>query len=185
MIHYFNKKRAEAGFTLIELLVVIAIIGVLSSIVLASLNNARQKSRDVRRISDLKQIQLALELYFDANNKYPQASATCDASTDYGLQALKGTQIPQVPHDPSSNTTCYMYATLTSESTSPTKYHLGARLEDTKNNALLSDADFDGTATYINPFNGTSAGVAAGCNTATGVAAGLENSTERCYDVQP
>ena len=64
--------KQNRGFTLIELLVVIAIIGILSSVVLASLNTARQKSRDARRISDMKQIQLALELYFDANgNSYP------------------------------------------------------------------------------------------------------------------
>ena len=55
------------GFTLIELLVVIAIIGILSSVVLASLNSARQKGRDAKRISDVKQLQLALELYYDAN----------------------------------------------------------------------------------------------------------------------
>jgi len=58
-----NYKR---GFTLIELLVVIAIIGILSSVVLASLNSARQKGRDARRISDVKQVQLALELFYDA-----------------------------------------------------------------------------------------------------------------------
>ena len=56
----FLKRKTKAGFTLIELLVVIAIIGVLASIVLASLNTARQKSRDARRITDLKQIQFAL-----------------------------------------------------------------------------------------------------------------------------
>ncbi|KND48735.1 MAG: hypothetical protein AB198_00235 [Parcubacteria bacterium C7867-003] len=50
------------GFTLIELLVVIAIIGTLSSIVLTNINTARSKSRDSQRISDIKQIHLALEL---------------------------------------------------------------------------------------------------------------------------
>ncbi len=51
--HVFGKSR---GFTLIELLVVIAIIGILSSVVLASLNSARAKGRDSRRVSDLKQM---------------------------------------------------------------------------------------------------------------------------------
>ena len=63
-------KRTR-GFTLIELLVVIAIIGMLSSVVLASLNTARAKARDARRVSDLKQMQLALELYYDSNGSYP------------------------------------------------------------------------------------------------------------------
>lgn len=63
----------ERGFTLIELLVVIAIIGMLSSVVLASLNSARAKARDARRISDMKQVQLALELFYDQVGKYPQS----------------------------------------------------------------------------------------------------------------
>ncbi len=72
-----NKKRTcptksfRRGFTLIELLVVISIIGMLSSIVLASLNDARAKARDARRMSDIKQIQNALELYRADNGEYP------------------------------------------------------------------------------------------------------------------
>lgn len=62
-MNYFQKKH-NAGFTLIELLVVIAIIGVLSGIVLQSLKGARQRSQNVTRLSDIDQINKALELYF-------------------------------------------------------------------------------------------------------------------------
>ena len=62
------------GFTLIELLVVIAIIGLLASVVLASLNSARAKARDTSRLSELKSIQTALEFYYDKYNSYPEWS---------------------------------------------------------------------------------------------------------------
>jgi general secretion pathway protein G len=63
--------KKQKGFTLIELLVVIAIIGLLSTLAVVALNNARQKSRDARRISDIKQIQTALELYYNEAGTYP------------------------------------------------------------------------------------------------------------------
>lgn len=62
-----NKK----GFTLIELLVVIAIIGLLSTFAVIALNGARSKSRDARRISDIKQLQSALEIYYNDKYSYP------------------------------------------------------------------------------------------------------------------
>ena len=63
-----DKKK---GFTLIELLVVVAIIGLLASVILASLNTARGKARDAQRESNLQNIQIALEMYYD---KYGSAS---------------------------------------------------------------------------------------------------------------
>ncbi len=54
------KSIRSRGFTLIELLVVIAIIGLLASIILASLNTAQQKGRDARRVSDLQEIGQAI-----------------------------------------------------------------------------------------------------------------------------
>lgn len=69
-------KSPAKGFTLIELLVVIAIIGVLSSVVLASLNTARAKARDASRLSALRQLQVALELYYDKYGYYPASDST-------------------------------------------------------------------------------------------------------------
>ena len=64
-------KKNKKGFTLIELLVVIAIIGLLATLSVIALNTARVKARDARRVSDIKQIQTALEMYFDATSGYP------------------------------------------------------------------------------------------------------------------
>ena len=65
-------KGLDKGFTLIELLVVISIIGLLSSVVLASLSTARASARDSERIAAVKQIQNALELYaLDHGGDYP------------------------------------------------------------------------------------------------------------------
>jgi prepilin-type N-terminal cleavage/methylation domain-containing protein len=66
--------KFKKGFTLIELLVVIAIIGLLATLSVVALNNARERSRDARRVSDIRQIQTALELYFNANDAYPTAT---------------------------------------------------------------------------------------------------------------
>ncbi len=74
MFSYTKTKSFAKGFTLIELLVVIAIIGILASIVLASLNGARSKARDTRRQSDIITIAKALELYNLDKNVYPTCS---------------------------------------------------------------------------------------------------------------
>ena len=70
-LNRFSMRNSTTGFTLIELLVVISIIGLLSSVVLASLNTARQKARDARRIIDLKQLDLAIRLYRENTGGYP------------------------------------------------------------------------------------------------------------------
>ena len=62
--------KKQKGFTLIELLVVISIIGLLSSVVLASLTNVRRKARDAIRLNDLKQFQTALTLGYDKIGSY-------------------------------------------------------------------------------------------------------------------
>lgn len=72
-----NKQHqsTQSGFTLIEILVVVAIIGMLSIVVVISLNQARAKGRDAKRKSDMGQVQKALELYANDNNgTYPSTS---------------------------------------------------------------------------------------------------------------
>lgn len=150
----FQDRSKIGGFTLIELLVVIAIIGVLASIVLASLNNARRKSRDARRVTDIKQLQLALELYFDGqNSQYPIALP------DLTTQGY----IPVIPQDPLGGTGicrpsyCYAYPAGTR-----TTYHLGASMEESGNPALSNDKDCNSTVanscvsgvTYTGGFDG-------------------------------
>ncbi len=83
-----NFKNKE-GFTLIELLVVVAIIGMLASLILASLNSARTKARDSRRLSDLKEIANLITV----NETSPEGAIGCsgnvnNCSSVTGLEAL-------------------------------------------------------------------------------------------------
>ncbi len=116
----FRKTKSQ-GFTLIELLVVIAIIGLLSSIALVSLNSARKKARNAKRVSDLRQIQSALELYYSDNNSYPNPGfawrSECAGWGSYTpggvIPGLVPTYLASFPSDPRMNKTtndsCYIY----------------------------------------------------------------------------
>ena len=101
-----NKK----GFTLIELLVVIAIIGLLSTLSVLALNGARARARDAKRISDIKQMQTALEMYYNEYNVYPAALSMLTTTTPPLLRT-----VPVAP-TPADSTACassntYAYAT--------------------------------------------------------------------------
>jgi type II secretion system protein G len=93
----------KRGFTLIELLVVIAIISVLSATIIASLNGARSKARDAKRLSEIRQIRTALELYSSSNGfKYPQGNGCTDGNVCNlsNLQTVLAPYLKSIPVDP-------------------------------------------------------------------------------------
>jgi len=119
--------KKQRGFTLIELLVVIAIIGLLSTLAVVALNNARQKSRDARRVSDIKQIQTALELNYNDANSYP---ATLTMGTDPiafgGTTYMAITPSNPTPADGSCGSSVYVYTVRDSGASYTITYCLGA-----------------------------------------------------------
>jgi prepilin-type N-terminal cleavage/methylation domain-containing protein len=109
-----KKGFLKSGFTLIELLVVISIIGVLMAVLFASFDSARKSARDSARQSDLKELQLAIELYKSQNGVYPaQGCGTPGTWAGPGPQPSWGTDcdtyilelvpeyLPSLPTDPS------------------------------------------------------------------------------------
>lgn len=172
---YFKK-----GFTLIELLVVIAIIGTLSSVVIATTNSARIKGRDANRISSVRQIRYALELYFAKFAQYP----TCLKPGGTCTTTLQGSGfIASIPVDPLTGLS-YSYA-ATGSGASCTGFHLGTSLEDKSNKVLLSGADAvikticTGSLADFNGLSFTAGGQLCDINAGTP----QPNGTETCYDL--
>jgi prepilin-type N-terminal cleavage/methylation domain-containing protein len=170
-----SMKSPARGFSLIELLVVIAIIAVLSTVVLASLNTARQKGRDAKRISEIKTLQLALDLYYDANGVYPSTIGTTGSSV-----LVSGGFIAALPVDPlNGNVFNYRPYAASGNTTTCVGYHMGVSLEISNHSSLRGDADTTSlpAGTVIcnggSDFIGSDAGKCA--TTDAGVA---------CYDVK-
>ncbi len=108
-----SSRRQSGGFTLIELLVVIAIIGLLSTLAVVALNSARQRSRDAKRVSDIRQIQTALELGYSENNMYPvNATVVALGATNFKVLCQNKTASPTTTVWGADTTACLGSGTI-------------------------------------------------------------------------
>lgn len=103
-----SMERPRRGFTVLEVLVATAVIGLLATVIFASLGGSREKARDVDRLNDMQQLQIALRLFAEQNGRYPSAAdGTCAYTTAFDpggcLEALvtQGflTELPTDPED--------------------------------------------------------------------------------------
>lgn len=112
MIHA-NKK----GFTILELLVSMAIIAILAAVTLATITGIKQKSRDGKRLSDMREITKALNLYSNNHGRYPTAPSEIAITSDdaFSLELEGDLVITNVPRDPLYPSTEYKYTYLSAD----------------------------------------------------------------------
>jgi prepilin-type N-terminal cleavage/methylation domain-containing protein len=108
-------QGAKWGFTLIELLVVIAIIAIVASLATIGLTSMRAKGRDTKRVGDVRQVQMALEIYKNDNGVYPSAITAGNAMV--GPNSV--TYMAKVPAPPGKNDGSCTSDTYTYSSASP------------------------------------------------------------------
>lgn len=138
----YPLRSTRFGFTLIEILIVVAIIAILASVVLIGLGPTQQSGRDAKRLSDLREVQTGLELFYAKCGFYPgsYSGGACvnQPTTGSGWTDLTAalTSAPigvtQVPNDPSGGTATYYY----SQEGNGSSYVLGAMMENSAGSAF-------------------------------------------------
>ncbi len=139
--------KFKRGFTLIELLVVIAIIGVLATVSIIALSNARAKSRDAKRLGDLKQMQTALEMYFNDKGAYPLSIDNGIFSTSSGSTStymyIKPASPTPADNTCSNNDNAYIYSVIDEGVSYTISTCLGGKVGDLNNGPIcLSPSGF-------------------------------------------
>lgn len=142
----FMRLPKARGFTLLELIIITAIIVLLSLVAIVTLASSQRKSRDAKRLADLKELQQAVQYYHSEYTTFPITTNT----TNETWAALGGSiqnYITNLPIDPKNDDgRGYVYSYGTNDVGD--EYVLGAQLEDTNHTAL--NGDDDNTYTFTN-----------------------------------
>lgn len=129
----------RSGFTIIELLVIIVIIGLLAAVGIVSLANAQRKSRDAKRLADLRELQKTVIAVYENTGKVPLTTSGTNATwSEFGATITD--YITNVPIDPDNDDpNGYVYTYGANDAGS--EYFVAAQLEDDQHAALTGDDD--------------------------------------------
>ncbi len=145
-----NNDKLSRGFTLIELLVVVSIIGMLASVVLVSLQGARNKAKDAKIILEIRELTKAMELYRLDNNGYPADGWWHATALACPIAAQNGNHLISEANMFDANFTSKYISKIPTELVTCGIHYLGMRTTDFETTPLTCD---DGTNT-INPDGG-------------------------------
>ena len=155
------KNRPRKAFTLIELLVVIAIIGLIATLSVLALTNARINARDTKRFADIKQMQTALDLFFNDAGRYPSIEEFNSGKLEYYSSSGTTTYVVQMPAAPvqadgdcSNSDNLYNYSPALDGSTYTIDFCVAKKTGDLPAGKLIA---FPGGITY-NPVNNNEGG---------------------------
>jgi len=111
-------QAPQKRFHLFELLLVIAILGLLSTLAIIAIGNAREQARDAARLEDVREIQVSLELYFHDHNRYPEAveavtlgqgNFACLGNSGWAATGCETGYLANVPSNPTPGGVLYRY----------------------------------------------------------------------------
>jgi type II secretion system protein G len=136
-----STTQRQKGFTIVELLIVIVVIAILATISIVAYSGIQQRARDTIRLSDIKTLSKAIELFYADNGNYPMSAGWCTqpsgAAYAAAFQAEIAPYLARFPRDPSYSGTYqdYFYRNV-----GDTSYYLYAEMEGSD----LADDGFTG-----------------------------------------
>jgi len=111
-----SSKTSAKGFTILELLVVVAIIAMLFSAISVILTGVKERSRDAKRMSDMRELQKSLNLYFTERNRFPISTTEIliTGSDPLSLELENAFFITEAPADPLYPSSAFQYTYISS-----------------------------------------------------------------------